>query len=117
MRILVCGGRKYDNYQRLAEVLGSWKPTHIICGGAPGADYMASNYAVGCKIPQSVFYADWDEHGNKAGPIRNQKMLDEGRPDMVIAFPGGRGTADMVRRARKAGVNVIEVEDTGPSGT
>jgi ABC-type sugar transport system substrate-binding protein len=36
-------------------------------------------------------------------------MLDEGKPDIVVAFPGGTGTADMVRRARKAGVVVIEV--------
>ena len=36
-------------------------------------------------------------------------MLDEGKPDLVIAFPGGKGTADMARRAREAGIEVIEV--------
>lgn len=45
-------------------------------------------------------------NGKAAGPIRNQRMLDEGKPDLVVAFPGGRGTADMVRRAKAAGVPV-----------
>jgi hypothetical protein len=44
----------------------------------------------------------------KAGPIRKQQMLDEGKPDLVVAFPGGRGTAHMVRIARAAGIEVIE---------
>jgi len=57
--------------------------------------------------------ANWAGLGRKAGPIRNQEMLDQGRPNMVVAFPGGRGTADMVRRARGAGVEVIEVGEDG----
>lgn len=47
--------------------------------------------------------------GRAAGPIRHQRMLDEGMPDLVLALPGGRGTADMVRHATLAGVEVIEV--------
>jgi hypothetical protein len=39
--------------------------------------------------------------------MRNQAMLDYGKPDLVVAFPGGKGTADMVRRARVAGVKVL----------
>jgi len=52
--------------------------------------------------------ANWAELGRKAGPIRNQQMLDEGKPNLVVAFPGGRGTADIVRRARAAGIEVVE---------
>jgi hypothetical protein len=51
----------------------------------------------------------WDELGKKAGPLPNQRMLDEGKPDLVVAFPGAGGTKDMVRRAVKAGVPVHEV--------
>ena len=54
--------------------------------------------------------ADWEKLGRKGGPIRNQLMLDEGRPDLVVAFPGRRGAADMVRRARTACIEVIEVD-------
>lgn len=57
-------------------------------------------------VPVRVFKADWDKHGKAAGPIRNQQMLDEGKPDLVLAFAGGKGTDDMCRRARAAGVEV-----------
>ena len=54
-----------------------------------------------------VFPAEWDKYGVSAGPIRNQKMIDEGKPDLVFAFPGGRGTTDMIRRAAVAGIRVV----------
>ena len=60
-------------------------------------------------LPCTVFQADWAGLGRKAGPIRNKLMLDEGKPDLVVAFPGGRGTAHMTRIARGAGIEVIEV--------
>jgi hypothetical protein len=63
-------------------------------------------------MTQSVFYADWDKHGRAAGPIRNQQMLDEGKPDLVVAFllPQGSGTLDMIRRTEKAGIEVRVIE-------
>ena len=52
----------------------------------------------------------YDQFGARlAPPLRNQRMLDEGKPDLVVAFPGGGGTKDMVRRAVKAGVPIHEV--------
>jgi hypothetical protein len=53
----------------------------------------------------------YQEYGKGAGPRRNKQMIEEGNPDLVIAFPGGRGTADMINRARAAGVRVIEVQE------
>jgi hypothetical protein len=70
---------------------------------------MAEWWAKGIGVPCDVYEADWISLGRKAGPIRNQRMLEEGKPDLVMAFPGGRGTADMVRRGKEAGVEVIEV--------
>lgn len=116
MRVLVCGGRDFDDYDTLKSVLSALQITRgsfevIIHGGARGADSMASLYGERHLIPRQMFPADWQKHGSDAGPIRNQKMLDEGRPDLVVAFPTpkSRGTWDMVRRAKKAGVEVIEV--------
>jgi hypothetical protein len=60
------------------------------------------------NIPSEIYHADW-QLGRKAGPIRNQRMLDEGRPELVIAFPGGRGTSDMTARARAAPLETISV--------
>jgi hypothetical protein len=65
------------------------------------------------EITVKVFEAAWDMHGKAAGAIRNQRMLDEGKPDEVWAFTDdlatSKGTADMVRRARKADVPVYVV--------
>lgn len=107
--VLVSGGRDFDDRDRVFEALDEVAPSRIVTGDAPGADFWAVTYAMVHRLPCRVFEADWDWHGRAAGPIRNQQMLDEGNPDLVVAFPGGRGTADMVRRARKAGIPVMEV--------
>jgi hypothetical protein len=81
----------------------------IIHGGASGADRLAGEWAASRGIPVEVHPADWQKYGRAAGPIRNQQMIDR-KPDMVVAFPGGRGTADMVRRVRMAGIELVVVE-------
>lgn len=92
----------------------NWLPTDIviISGGASGVDSAAIDFAICNYCPfqeYPVALADWQKYGKAAGPRRNQRMLDEGKPDLVLAFPGGAGTADMVRRARQANVTVIEI--------
>ena len=81
----------------------------VIHGGARGADTVAARWAEAHSLEVVKFPADWQRHGRAAGGIRNQQMLDEGHPDAVVAFPGGVGTADMVRRAKAAGLPVWEV--------
>lgn len=114
MRLLVCGGRNFDDWPLLDRsiraliAMRSW-PEAIISGMARGADEMAADWAKRNAITVLSFPADWEKHGKKAGPIRNQQMLDEGKPDIVLAMPGGRGTADMVARAKKAKVPVFDV--------
>lgn len=109
MRVLVCGGRDWDDWESVYRELDKRSPTMVINGGAMGADQNARMWARDKNVPCVTLEADWTRLGRRAGPIRNQAMLDELRPDLVLAFPGGRGTADMVRRARKAGVEVVEV--------
>jgi hypothetical protein len=120
MRVLVCGGRDYadranvfSTLDRIACVCDEMPMPDadfvLIHGGATGADAIAHDWAVCSWVETQKFAADWITHGKAAGPIRNQRMLDEGKPDLVVAFSGGRGTADMVRRAKAAGVKVFEV--------
>ncbi len=118
MRVLVCGGRDYDDHERVyavldfiaAEAEDSLDPVDtVIQGAASGADHLASCWATARKVKVEGYRADWHNLGAAAGPIRNQKMLAEGRPDLVVAFPGGRGTADMVRRAKAAGIPTKEM--------
>lgn len=111
MRVLVCGGREYRDVDRVKNTLTEihrLKPiTCIIEGGARGVDHYAAQWGDEHNLGRLTFYADWAKHGKAAGPIRNQAMIDEGQPVLVIAFPGGRGTTDMVRRAKAAGIEVI----------
>lgn len=114
MRVLVCGGRGFDDpylfFDTLDEIKSRGELDSIISGGARGADALAERYAEVEGIPITVYPAEWEKYGKSAGYVRNKQMLDEGKPDLVIAFPGGKGTAMMVDIARKAGVEVKEIK-------
>ena len=115
MTVLVCGGRDYDNWLQMELTLDSFdteeRPiTLLINGAARGADKMSSNWALRNGTTHREYPADWTKYGKAAGAIRNQQMLDSEDIDLVVAFPGGRGTADMVRRARKKGIEVVVVD-------
>ncbi len=111
--VLVCGGRDY--YDRATvrarlDTLHAMRPIGcVVTEGAAGADHWAENWAIDNGIDRRFFGADWDKHKRAAGPIRNKQMLVEGKPDLVLAFPGGKGTRDMIAQARRAGVQVFEV--------
>ena len=114
MRILVCGGRDFNDYKWLKQVLDGYlktanDPIFIVSGMARGADALAALWASenSEQVNLMGFHADWATQVKAAGPIRNQQMLTEGKPDLVIAFPGGKGTADMIRRSEKQGHTVI----------
>jgi len=117
LRVLVCGGRDYSDAKAAYAVLDKLnsfrKIEGVIQGSARGADLLGKMWALSRRVPCYAFPADWERYGKSAGPIRNQQMLDEGKPDLVIAFPGGRGTADMVRRSKSRGVRVIQISGQG----
>lgn len=111
---LICGGRGFTDRATFDSAMGDLIrmkgcPQKIIHGAAPGADTLADRWAEHMAIGRHRFPAQWEMYGKAAGPIRNQAMLDKGRPHLVVAFPGGHGTSDMVRRAREAGLEVAEI--------
>lgn len=110
MRVLVCGGRDYKDIDKVIEVLSNIHPTSVIHGNAAGADDLADIWSRANEIPVIPFSADWGKFGKKAGTIRNKQMLEEGKPDLVIAFPGGKGTANMVQLAKEAGIEVKTIQ-------
>jgi hypothetical protein len=113
MKVLVTGGRGFKDAELLRATLARLDSqvqfTELIHGGAQGADALAQEWALEQEIPIKMFLADWEKYGKAAGPIRNQQMLVEGKPDLVVAFQGGRGTASMVSRAQQAEAPVVEV--------
>jgi hypothetical protein len=113
MRVLVCGGRNYDDFEFICSCLDKLNLKHgidlIIEGGARGADAHAAIWADKNKIPRCTFHANWKNLGNKAGPIRNKNMIEFGNPDCVVAFSGGVGTKGMIRLAKESNINVWEL--------
>lgn len=112
LRVLVCGGRDFANRDFLFRCLDAVHRKSgivtVIHGAARGADTLAGEWAEARDVPLVTVAADWKTHGKRAGLIRNQQMLDLCAPDAVIAFPGGVGTGDMVRRSQEAGLPVWE---------
>jgi hypothetical protein len=111
MKLLVCGGRDYLDFKRIREEVQKINPDTLVHGNADGADKIAGIVAENLGIKCEVYPANWKKFGPAAGPIRNQQMLDDAKPDLILAFPGGKGTADMIKRAERAGIKVIKVED------
>jgi len=115
VKVLVCGGRDYTAADVLFNALDALHAecavSELVHGQARGADQLAYMWGASRLGEHALraFPAEWGKFGRAAGPRRNQQMLDEGKPDRVVAFPGGRGTADMVRRAKRAGIPVTEV--------
>jgi YspA, cpYpsA-related SLOG family len=113
MRVLVCGSRSCKDFTFVSCKLGDLHELHpfslLITGGATGVDSLATQWAQACNIEVLTYPAAWGTFGRMAGPIRNRKMLEHGKPDLVVAFPGGRGTANMVKLAKSRGVRLVEI--------
>lgn len=123
MRVIVCGGRTFDDQRwverALDELVAEIGSFVLVCGGQKkwdrnldrwiGADYQAATWALRRGHEYMVVKAQWDRFGRRAGMLRNQQMIDEHGPSIVVAFPGGRGTANMAHRGRQAGLIVISL--------
>ncbi len=111
IRCIVAGGRDFHDYafakESLDAIFARQEAVEIVSGGARGADALGERYAAERGWPVKRFPADWSQ-GRKAGPVRNAQMA--AYATHLVALPGGRGTADMVRQARAAGLEVRVVK-------
>ena len=110
MRVLVCGGRDYEDCERLWWELGCLHIQHpitlIITGGARGADSLARLWAESHNVASITYEAQSTRRVRVTSPLRNRLLLEEGKPDLVVAFPGGYATADCVTQARALGIEI-----------
>ena len=117
MRVLIAGGRDFADRELLFETLdrlhAERRITVVIHGAARWADTLADEWAKERGIDVNAKPPDWKRHGRAAGPIRNGEML-KNRPDLVVAFPGGKGTANRVKQATNAGIEIVLVGCNGP---
>lgn len=123
LRILITGSREWTDRDTIRAALvkamhvygARTEDVTVVHGAAAGADTIAADIATefGCDV--EIHPADWKQYGHRAGPIRNQRMVNSDA-DLVLAFPLGKsnGTRDCVRRARKAGIPVIEHGEPTP---
>ncbi|MFC5509336.1 hypothetical protein [Bosea massiliensis] len=133
---IICGGRSYgvmprnyeaDDYtrlqklalrerERLSQILREAGPrlgvTKMVMGDQTGADSLAARWCEGNGMSFQVYPAEWEKLGTRAGPVRNLQMIKEEdpMPTICIAFPGSRGTRDMVKQAEGHFVRVIKVD-------
>jgi len=111
---LICGGRDFANQEMFNAAMEHLTvkrgmPRCIVNGGERGADMMARHWGERFALDVKTEEANWTAYARSAGPIRNQVMLDKYSPGLIIAFPGGAGTADMVKRGREAGIQIAEI--------
>ncbi len=125
MRLIVCGGREFDDAPRLWFILDGIDDRDKLTGGEGirclidggqqrrrkdgawvGADYWAHQWALARNRPTERYFADWDAHGKSAGPRRNARMADESNATHGLAMPGGNGTNNMVENMRRVGIVV-----------
>lgn len=119
--ILVTGGRDYRDRETVYAELDAIGPGLVIEGGCrhsigtraghpvlAGADFYTSEWARERGVHSLRCDALWGAYSNAAGPKRNAVMVEVCKRlgGSVVAFPGGSGTADCVRRAKAAGLAV-----------
>src|SRR5882762_10314350 len=100
MKLLVCGGSMYgwmldpktkklirniEEFDTLNDTLDEFlnPDLRLISGHAFGVDQLVEEYAFRHTVPIYIFPARWGSFNKAAGPIRNQHMLTEGKPDKV----------------------------------
>ena len=112
-RILVYGDRDWNAYGPVLRALEEIPHDCIelvIDGVARGADTLGNTAALELDLPCRRFPANWERYGKAAGPVRNQQMLTEGRPNLGLCFHRdlslSSGSADMTRRLLKAGIEI-----------
>lgn len=116
IKLAIIGSRTFNNYELLKEKMHklitqeNYEITHIVSGGANGADKLGEKYAKEFNIPTIIFPAEWNKYGKSAGFIRNKDIIKNA--DVVVAFWDGqsRGTKNSIDLANSSNKPVFIVK-------
>lgn len=113
-KIIVSGGRDFKDAKFLNSILDRLHKEKVICkivfGCARGVDALALDWAKRNMVDFARYEADWESHGKAAGPIRNKRMIEENLDaKILLAFPGGSGTANAVSIAKGFNLKTINL--------
>lgn len=113
--LVVTGGRNFLNAEHVIKTLDALKYDYISVGDCPtGVDFLVEQYCLERNIPHKIFVADWKKYGKLAGPIRNREMVKDAYQrsidNFLLAFPGGKGTANCIKEAQNLHYTILEVK-------
>ena len=116
MKIIVAGGRDFNNYVVLDKILSTYiNPPFdvIISGDARGADILGVQWAIKHGVYVQHFPADWNTYGKGAGYVRNSEMGKYA--DAAICFWDGKskGTHHMICTMAKCNKPIIVFDYNG----
>jgi len=108
MKVIIAGSSQIDDYQIVVDALNAANivVTEVVSGMAIGVDKLGEKWAVEHGIPIKQFPADWGRYGKSAGYVRNEQMADYAEGLVAIWDGCSRGTAHMIRTAKKRGLVV-----------
>lgn len=110
IRVIVAGGRDFDDYamlcKKLDKILVNHERVKIVSGGAKGADKLGERYAREHGHALEVFPADWNKHGRSAGIIRNAEMARYASHLVAFWDKKSKGTENMIKFAQENGLFV-----------
>ncbi|HYF75019.1 MAG TPA: DNA-processing protein DprA [Candidatus Nitrosocosmicus sp.] len=111
-KIAIVGSRDYPHphkIQRAIEFFSQYE-CEIVSGGARGVDSQAEQIARNLGLPVTIFHANWNMYGNRAGAMRNKQIVDYA--DVIVAFWDGKskGTQITVGMAKRAGKKVLVIQ-------
>ena len=112
MKCIIAGSRSITDYGPVVagvEASGfADKITEVVCGGAPGVDRNGQRWAEEHGIEIAEFAPDWSTYGKAAGPFRNEAMAKYADALVLVWDGKSKGSADMLRQAKKHGLKVYQ---------
>lgn len=98
MKVIIAGSRNIDDYALVVDTIrrSGYEITEVVSGTAVGVDRLGERWALANNVPVKEMPADWNRHGNSAGPQRNRAMAEYADAAIIIWDGQSKGTRNMI---------------------